>query len=51
MPRPALGKAARRKVVAVRVTEAEAAALTAKYGSVSRALRMFINEDLKGDKK
>lgn len=54
MVRPALGSAARVKVASTRVTNVEAEFLIAKYGSLTNALRHYINEDIKqskGDQK
>lgn len=48
MARPRLGKAAKSSVIAVRVTEAEKAALTAKHGSPTKALRTLINQAVGG---
>lgn len=50
MARPNLGKSARRKVIAVRVTDAEEAALIRKYGSATKALRILIDADKAKDK-
>lgn len=47
MPRPDLGQAAKSVTIAVRVTEREKAALTARYGSPTRALRIALNNLLK----
>lgn len=51
MPRPPLGKAARTKIISVRVTEDEAQELTRRYGKPSRALRILVSNDLKKDSK
>jgi uncharacterized protein YejL (UPF0352 family) len=43
MPRMALGSAAKNVMANTRVTKAEADALAEEFGSVSNALRAFIN--------
>lgn len=46
-PRPALGAAAKTEVVCVRLTQAEKDALVARYGDVTRALRVLISTVVK----
>lgn len=51
MGRAALGAAAKTKVGGTRITKTEEDRLKAKYGSVSRFLRMKIDEELYGDEE
>lgn len=46
MGRAALGAAAKRKTGSCRMTEAEEKILIAKYGSVTRFLRMKVDEEM-----
>lgn len=51
MGRAALGAAAKSEIAAVRLTHAEKALLTRKYGSSTKALRKLVDKEMQEELK